>query len=176
MTRIPEFTIAFWLIEHLGRRTLLLWGAGGIFTCLFALGLVLIKETPGLFLGWVALILITSYLGFYAVSYGPISWLYMSEVFPQHLRASGMSVATMVNWATQAIVSFSFLATLNAFGPTFVFWSYGVIGVIAFAFIFYRVPETRGKTLEELAELFKHNPSAVSVSSAEPIEITSTSP
>lgn len=150
--------LAFWLIEHLGRRTLLLWGAGGIFACLFALGFVLIKEPPGAFLGWLALILIASYLGFYAISYGPISWLYMSEVFPQHLRASGMSVATMVNWATQALVSFTFLATVNAFGPTVVFWGYGVVGIFAFIFIFFRVPETRGKTLEELAELFSHAP------------------
>jgi SP family arabinose:H+ symporter-like MFS transporter len=154
---------SFWLIEHLGRRTLLLWGAGGITACLFALGLVMIKHMSlGLVLGWIALLIIATFLGFYAISYGPISWLYMSEVFPQHLRASGMSVATMVNWATQALVSFTFLDALNYFGPTVVFWGYGAVSVIAFAFIFYRVPETKGKTLEELAEIFRsHPPSAI---------------
>lgn len=153
------FQIAFWLIEHLGRRTLLLWGAAGILATLLALGVVLIRDPPGLALGWLALLLIASFLGFYAISYGPISWLYMSEVFPQNLRASGMSVATMVNWATQALVSFTFLPMLKSWGPTAVFWVYGGVGVLAFIFIFYRVPETRGKSLEELAALFSHTPS-----------------
>lgn len=155
---------SFWLIEHLGRRTLLLWGSGGILVCLIALGFIMLKHLSlGLTLGWLALLTITSYLGFYAISYGPISWLYMSEVFPQHLRASGMSVATMVNWATQALVSFFFLDALNYFGPTVVFWAYGVVGALAFAFIFYRVPETKGKSLEELAEIFRNNSASVVV-------------
>jgi len=123
---------------------------------LFGLGLVMFKPHPlGLTLGWIALLIIASFLGFYAISYGPISWLYMSEVFPQHLRASGMSVATMVNWATQAVVSFTFLDALNKFGPTVVFWTYGIIGIAAFIFIYYNVPETKGKSLEELAEIFR---------------------
>lgn len=135
---------------------------------LFALGLVMLKPHPlGLTLGWIALLIIASFLGFYAISYGPISWLYMSEVFPQHLRASGMSVATMVNWATQAVVSFTFLTALNRFGPTVVFWTYGVIGIIAFGFIYYRVPETKGKSLEELAAIFKSGTPSVSTSSEE---------
>jgi MFS family permease len=157
------FHAAFWLIEHLGRRTLLLWGAAGIMAALFALGLVMLKTTLSLALGWLALFIITMYLGAYAASYGPISWLYMSEVFPQHLRATGMSIATAVNWATQAAVSFSFLSALNYFGPTIVFWSYGTMGIVAFIYIYLRVPETRGKTLEELAEIFQRStpPSAI---------------
>jgi MFS family permease len=169
--------LAFWLIEHLGRRTLLLWGAGGILACLFSLGLVMIKHASfGLVLGWIALFIISSFLGFYAISYGPISWLYMSEVFPQHLRASGMSVATMVNWATQAVVSFTFLDALNYFGPTVVFWTYGVIGIFAFLFIYYRVPETRGKSLEELAEIFQTSaPSPVSGSDSSASSLSNSS-
>lgn len=66
----------------------------------------------------------------------------------------------MVNWSTQAVVSFTFLSAVNTFGPSAVFWTYAVIGVIAFGFIWYRVPETKGKTLEELALIFQSGQTA----------------
>ncbi|KAG8181076.1 hypothetical protein JTE90_014788 [Oedothorax gibbosus] len=89
----------------------------------------------------------------YGMSYGPVTWLILSEIFPGCLRGRAFSVATCINWGANIIVSSTFLDVLNAIGigPTFIM--YGLISFGAAAFIFLFVPETKSKTLEEINEL-----------------------
>ncbi|GFS44048.1 solute carrier family 2, facilitated glucose transporter member 12 [Nephila pilipes] len=86
----------------------------------------------------------------YSMSYGPVTWLVLSEIFPGSLRGRAISVATCINWGSNIIVSVTFLDVLDAFGigPTFVV--YGFISYAAAVFIYLCVPETKNKTLEEI--------------------------
>ncbi|KFM72443.1 Solute carrier family 2, facilitated glucose transporter member 10, partial [Stegodyphus mimosarum] len=86
----------------------------------------------------------------YGMSYGPVTWLVLSEIFPGSLRGRAVSVATCINWGSNIVVSLTFLDILNVagIGPTFVV--YGFICYGAAVFVFFCVPETKSKTLEEI--------------------------
>ncbi|GFY40452.1 solute carrier family 2, facilitated glucose transporter member 12 [Trichonephila inaurata madagascariensis] len=92
----------------------------------------------------------------YSMSYGPVTWLVLSEIFPGSLRGRAVSVATCINWGSNIIVSVTFLDVLNAvgIGPTFVV--YGFISYAAAIFIYMCVPETKNKTLEEIDALLSN--------------------
>jgi MFS family permease len=86
----------------------------------------------------------------FAIGLGPVFWLMISEIYPLQFRSKAMSVATMFNWGANFIVSFYFLQMTQAIGRGETFWVYALMGILAMIFFWYKVPETKGKSLEEI--------------------------
>jgi sugar porter (SP) family MFS transporter len=139
--------VAVLVIDRLGRRPLLIGGVSGIAVSLFLLSsyYTLLKDVS-----YVAVIALLLYVGCYQLSFGPIGWLMISEVFPLKLRGRGLSIAVLVNFASNALVTFAFSPLEDLIGTGMLFSGFGVIAVASLIFIFFIVPETRGLTLEEI--------------------------
>lgn len=139
--------LAVLVVERLGRRPLLLGGVSGIVISLFLLGsyYLFLDDVPA-----VAVVALLLYVGCYQLSFGPIGWLMISEVFPLRLRGRGLSVAVLVNFGANALVTFAFSPLKDLLGAGILFYAFGVIAVLSLAFIFFIIPETKGLTLEEI--------------------------
>ncbi|AQK66251.1 D-xylose-proton symporter-like 1 [Zea mays] len=139
--------VAVLVVDRLGRRPLLIGGVSGITVALFLLSsyYTLLKDAS-----YVAVIALLLYVGCYQLSFGPIGWLMISEVFPLRLRGRGLGVAVLVNFASNALVTFAFSPLEDLIGTGALFSGFGVIAVASLAFIFWIVPETKGLTLEEI--------------------------
>lgn len=139
--------IAVVVIDRLGRRPLLLGGVTGITVSLFLLSSYYLVLDNAPVLAVAALLL---YVGCYQLSFGPIGWLMISEIFPLRQRGRGLSIAVLVNFAANALVTFAFSPLEALVGTWVLFAGFGVIGVLSLVFIFLLVPETKGLTLEEI--------------------------
>lgn len=152
--------IAVTFVDRVGRKPLLLTGLVGMFVSLTALGFgfLWLDETPKgggpSLTGIVALVCLVVYIASFAFSLGPVVWTMISEIFPSRIRGRGISIATAVNWAVAFVVSQTFLTLLDDVGPSFTFWMFAGFCVVGFAWIWRVVPETKGKTLEEIATTF----------------------
>jgi sugar porter (SP) family MFS transporter len=140
--------VAVLLVDRVGRRPLLLWGLAGIVLTLAASGALFAIGPANA--GVLLLIVLLVYIASFAIGMGPVFWLLSQEVFPTRLRGAGSSVSALANWAANLVVSITFLSLIGAAGKPVTFWLYGVCGVIAFAFTWFLVPETRGKRLEQI--------------------------
>ncbi|XP_026660382.2 D-xylose-proton symporter-like 2 isoform X2 [Phoenix dactylifera] len=134
-------------VDRLGRRPLLIGGVSWIAISLFLLSsyYTLLNDSP-----FVAVIALLLYVGCYQLSFGPIGWLLISEVFPLRLRGRALSIAVLVNFASNALVTFAFSPLEALVGTGILFAGFGVIAVGALLFIFFVIPETKGLTLEEI--------------------------
>jgi len=139
--------VALWKIDGLGRKPLLLYGVTGIIICLTAVGLLFYLEVDN------SLLLMTFILAFiacFAFSYGPVTWVLLSELYPLQIRGTAMSVATMSVWMGTAFVGQMtpwFLVNLQAHGT---FWFFAICTLPALYICTRLLPETKGKTLEEI--------------------------
>jgi len=148
------FTIvAIWTVDRLGRKPLMLIGSAGMGICLAAMGLAaFFQSTTGLWL----LIFILGYIAFFALSVGPVTWVILSEIFPTRIRGRAMGVATVFLWLSNYIVTQTFTMMdenpllVEKFHNGFPFWLYGAMCVALFLFVLRFVPETKGKTLEQI--------------------------
>ncbi|KAG6528399.1 D-xylose-proton symporter-like 3, chloroplastic [Zingiber officinale] len=134
-------------VDDLGRRPLLISGVGGIVLSLFLL------TAYYKFLGSFPLVAVGAlllYVGSYQVSFGPISWLMVSEVFPIRTRGRGISLAVLTNFGANALVTFAFSPLKELLGPENIFLLFGVIALLSLAFVLFYVPETKGLSLEEI--------------------------
>lgn len=134
-------------VDRLGRRPLLLGGVSGMIISLFLLGsyYLFLDNAPV-----VAVVALLLYVGCYQLSFGPIGWLMISEVFPLRLRGRGLSIAVLVNFGANALVTFAFSPLKALLGAGVLFYAFGVIAVLSLVFIFFIIPETKGLTLEEI--------------------------
>ncbi|VVA96288.1 unnamed protein product [Arabis nemorensis] len=139
--------VAVVVIDKVGRRPLLLGGVSGMVISLFLLGsyYIFYHNVPA-----VAVAALLLYVGSYQLSFGPISWLMLSEIFPLKLRGRGISLAVLVNFGTNALVTFAFSPLKELLGAGVLFCGFGVICVLSLFFIYFIVPETKGLTLEEI--------------------------
>ena len=103
-------------------------------------------------LAWVAVASVAAYVGFFAIGLGPVFWLLISEIFPLALRGRAMSLATVANWGFNLIVSLTFLDLVGAVSDAGAFLVYAVLSVVALAFVAVLVPETKGRSLEQIEE------------------------
>jgi sugar porter (SP) family MFS transporter len=144
------FTIAavFW-VDRFGRRPLLLAGIAGMFLSLA--GASVIFRTAG-DSGWV-LAPILSFVALYAVSLGPIAWVLVSEIFTNRLPGIAMAICMSALYISDFIVSLTFPRLLETFGPN-VFLMYAGICAAGFAYVFFAVPETKGRPLEEIERMW----------------------
>lgn len=142
--------VAMLLIDKVGRRPLLLISLAGMTLSLFILGLAFLMPHLLAMIGWIAPISLMAYVGFYAVGLGPVFWLVLSEIYPLRIRGRAMSIGTIANWGANLIVALTFLTLTQVLGKTATFWLYGAISIGAWLFAFFLVPETKGKTLEEI--------------------------
>jgi sugar porter (SP) family MFS transporter len=138
--------IAIQTVDRFGRRALMLVGCAGIafFHTLIGLGYMLHLKGPIV----VAPVLAT--LACYGFSLAPITWVLISEIFPNRIRGAAISVSTSALWIACFILTYTFPLLNGALGPAKTFWLYALICAAGCIFIFMRVPETKGKTLEEI--------------------------
>ena len=106
--------------------------------------------------GWTLLLLVIAAIACYAMSLAPITWVVLSEIFPNRIRGAAMAVATFSLWLASFILTYTFPLLNNAFGASGTFWLYGVICVLGFLFIFKRLPETKGKSLEQIERVLTY--------------------
>ena len=149
------FTIlAVYIVDRVGRRPLLLIGLIGMVVSLGLLGAVFSGGATSGAAGLLATICLALYIASFAISLGPIFWLMISEIYPLNLRGSAMSIAALCNWGSNFIVALIFPVLLATFGGAGSFWLFAAIGVVAWIFVYFMVPETKGRSLEEIeAEL-----------------------
>jgi sugar porter (SP) family MFS transporter len=135
------------LIDRLGRKPLLLAGSAGMGGALVLVAVAFqIGPLPAnLVLGGVL-----AYVACFAVSLGPGSWVYISELFPTAVRGRAMSIATLALWAACTLVTFTFLTMLRVLGPAGAFLVYAFFCGVTFLFVWRFTPETKGRTLEEI--------------------------
>ncbi len=142
--------VAVRLIDRTGRRPLLLVSLVGMTLSLVALGLAFRSPSTGGAVGWFAAVSLAVYIASFAVGLGPVFWLLISEIYPLSVRGVGMSLATVVNWVTNLLVALTFLTLIDRLGKPGTFWLYASISVIAVVFSILFIPETKGKSLEEI--------------------------
>jgi sugar porter (SP) family MFS transporter len=144
--------VAISLIDKVGRRVLLLGGTIGMAIALFvvALTFAVSGNTLGHTASIVAVVSLVAYTGSFAIGLGPVFWLLISEIYPAGIRGKSMSVATMANWGANFVVAVSFLTLLNTISNAGTFFLMGLLSLVAVAYFWKKVPETRGMTLEEI--------------------------
>ncbi|MDX6698601.1 MAG: hypothetical protein QOE65_1998 [Solirubrobacteraceae bacterium] len=142
--------VSLFLIDRLGRRPLLLASLTGMVVSLGGLGLAFALGL-GSGLSWIALFFLVTYVGSFAIGMGPVFWLLISEIYPLRVRGEAMSVATAANWLSNFAVGLTFLLLIDTLGRAGTFWLYALVGVVAIAFSWRLVPETKGRTLEQIA-------------------------
>jgi MFS transporter, SP family, galactose:H+ symporter len=147
--------VAMWLIDHIGRRPLLLTGIAGMILSLAVLGFVFRMPTGGA-LAWLAVITLMVYVASFAISLGPIFWLLIAEIYPLKVRGIAEGTAAGVNWAFNFVVSLTFLTLIQLLGASSTFWMYATLAIASWFFSYYLVPETKGRTLEEIEHSFRH--------------------
>ncbi len=141
-------------VDKLGRKTLLLIGAVGMGLSLLMVGLAFqFGWTEGYFL----LVFILFYISSFSTSWGPVTWVVISEIFPTKMRGVAMSVATMMLWIAVYFVTQFFPILLESFGASNTFWFFGIFTLFAFLFVYFKVPETKGKTLEQIEHEWRSN-------------------
>jgi SP family xylose:H+ symportor-like MFS transporter len=151
------FTIlAIMTVDKFGRKPLMIIGALGMAVSMIALGFAFYSGNTGL----VALIFMLTYTAAFAMSWGPVTWVLLSEIFPNSIRGA-MSIAVAAQWIANWIISLTFPMMndnqwlTRLFNHGFSYWIYGLMGLIAAFFMWKLVPETKGKTLEEIEKLWK---------------------
>jgi sugar porter (SP) family MFS transporter len=141
--------ISMWLIDRVGRRPLLLTGIAGMIVSLGALGFIFHLSRGGELAG-LAVVILMFYVASFAISLGPIFWLLIAEIYPLKIRGLAAGIAAGTNWLANFAVSLTFLSLLKLLGPSLTFWLYGVLAIGSWLFSYYLVPETKGRSLEEI--------------------------
>ena len=145
------FTIvAMWQVDRMGRRPLMLFGSAGLAIWYVLLATLLMNHASS---GWVSLVVLAA-IATYSVSLAPVTWVLISEIFPNQIRGLASSVAIVSLWIAYFLLVFTFPVLAEKLGTYGPFWVYSGVCLLGFLFIKVRVKETKGKTLEELEDIF----------------------
>ncbi len=146
------FTVAaIATVDGLGRRVLMLAGCGGLAVLYVGVGAAYYFHTHG----FVILLLVAAAIACYSMTLAPVTWVLLSEIFPNKIRSTGMSVATTFLWSACFVLTYTFPMMNQSLGSARTFWLYAVICLIGFGSIFKWVPETKGRTLEAIEGSWK---------------------
>ncbi|PIF46121.1 SP family arabinose:H+ symporter-like MFS transporter [Chryseobacterium sp. 52] len=140
--------VAIKYVDYWGRKTLLLYGIAGMIISLGIVGFAFFMQQQGI----IILIAILGYIASFAMSLGPLTFVVISEIFPNSARGTAMSIATFFLWLAVFAVSQTFPLLMGSLGAAYTFWLYMTAAFVALIFIWKKVPETKGKTLEEIEE------------------------
>ncbi|KAL6213572.1 hypothetical protein ACLB2K_013019 [Fragaria x ananassa] len=150
--------VATFLLDRIGRRPLLLSSMAGMIASLGCLGFGLtIVDHSDEKVMWAIVLSITMvlfYVAFFSIGMGPVTWVYTSEIFPLKLRAQGFSIGVAVNRVASGILSMTFISLYNAITIGGAFFLYAGIGAVGWVFFYTMLPETKGRTLEDIEVLF----------------------
>jgi SP family xylose:H+ symportor-like MFS transporter len=151
--------VAVWTVDRLGRKPLMIIGTSGMVVSLLVMGAAMQFQLPAT----LAVICILAYIAFFAVSVGPVIWVILSEIFPNSIRGQAMSIATFALWTTNFIVSQTFpmldknVWLVERFNHGFSFYVYAVFCAVLVAVVWLGVPETKGRSLEEIESQWIQN-------------------
>jgi MFS transporter, SP family, major inositol transporter len=151
---VSGITVALLVMNRINRRTMLLFGYFGITTAHLLIGLSSLLLAPGLFRAYMILLFVILFVFIMQGTAGPLVWLMLSEIFPLEMRGFAIGISVLILWITNFFVGLFFPTVVAAFGISSTFFIFAVIGALAFVFIWTMVPETRGRTLEQLEEEF----------------------
>jgi sugar porter (SP) family MFS transporter len=148
------FTIvSLFLVDRIGRRPLFFIGLSGLVITLFTLGLCFhFQNELGDLFSILTIATMILFIGSFAVSFGPLSWLLISEIFPLKFRGLGMSIGAFTLWSATALVNYSFLKIVDALTLAGTFWAFAIMGVLSGIWGYFLIPETKGKSLESIEE------------------------
>ena len=147
------------VIDKVGRRPLLLWGAIGMFVFMvaaaiaFAQGTLTPEGNLQLPMAWAYFALIAAHMVYivFCGTWGVVLWVFLGEVFPNQIRTAGLGLATAANWIGGMLVTFLFPVLKGAFGLSGTYLSYAVVGAILIWLVVKFIPETRGVELEDMS-------------------------
>jgi SP family xylose:H+ symportor-like MFS transporter len=142
--------VAIMTVDKWGRKPLLMVGSIGMAIGMFAIGSLAFMNIIGIS----TLIFIIIYTASFMMSWGPICWVLISEIFPNKIRGRAVAIAVAAQWAANYLISSTYPAMMElSSGGTYLF--YGIMSILSFIFVWKMVPETKGKTLEEMETLWK---------------------
>jgi sugar porter (SP) family MFS transporter len=152
LTNVVFTIVAILLLDRLGRRFFLLTGTACLTVALVVLGVFFASPSLQHSVGWLALASLLFYIFGFAIGLGPVFWLMISEIFPLQMRGPAMAVCTMFNWGFNFLISYTFLSLTDWITKSGTFWLYAGFGICALVFFSTMVPETKGRTLEEIQD------------------------
>lgn len=138
--------VALGVVDRRGRRPLMLIGAAGLAGIYLAMGLCYRLGVQG----WPMLLLVLAAIGCYAMSLAPVTWVVIAEIFPNRIRGAAMAVAVSALWIACFLLTYTFPFLNKVLGSAGTFWLYAAICVAGFVFIHLKLPETKGKSLEQI--------------------------
>jgi len=139
--------VALWLVDKKGRKTLLLWGAVGMIISLAYLTFEFAKPVQN---GAGVLVALLVYISFFAASFAPVMWVIISEIYPNRIKGLAMSFSTAVSWLCTFLTIYFAPVIQGSLGLSYLFGIFGVFSIIAFVFVKIWIPETKGKSLEQI--------------------------
>ena len=142
--------VALLLMDHIDRKKMLVFGASGMGLSLLVMSVILKFDSGSQVAAIVSAIALTVYVAFYAATWAPVTWVFISEVFPLNIRGLGTSLCSATNWAANMLVSLTFPTMLSAMGLANSFLFYAAICAICIWFTHTQFMETRGKSLEDI--------------------------
>lgn len=145
--------VGMYTVDRLGRRSLMLLGTIGLSLIYIVLGAGYYFRIEGI----IMLFLVVLAIACYAMTLAPVTWIVISEIFPTHIRAKGMALSTFALWSASFVLTYTFPLLNSSFGSYGTFWLYGFICILGFLFIKKNLPETKGKTLEEIETIITNN-------------------
>ena len=146
VTNVIFTFVAIYTVDRWGRRALMLTGSIGLAMIYLVLGACYYFQVTG----WPMLLLVVMAIACYAMSLAPIVWVILSEIFPNRIRGAAMAISTFFLWVASFLLTYTFPLLNEWLKASGTFWIYGAICLAGFIFIYYRLPETKGKTLEEI--------------------------
>jgi len=144
--------VALWLVDKKGRKTLLLWGALGMIVSLAYLTFEFSKPEQ---FGIGVLIALLVYISFFAASFAPVMWVIISEIYPNRIKGLAMSFSTAVSWLCTFLTVYFAPVIQGSLGLNYLFAIFGIFSIIAYVFVKIWIPETKGKTLEQIEKELK---------------------
>ena len=147
--------VAMFTVDRWGRKKLMILGSTGLAVTYLLLGSAFYFQLKGV----AVLSLVVIAIAIYAMSLAPITWVILSEIFPNRIRGAAMALATFALWIACFILTFTFPLLNAGLGAAGTFWVYAGICLLGFIFIAFKLPETKGKSLEEIENELTPNPS-----------------
>ena len=152
---VSGITVAILVMNRINRRAMLLFGYFFITAAHLLIGLSALLLAPGLFRAYMILLFVIMFVFIMQGTAGPLVWLMLAEIFPLEMRGFAIGISVLILWITNFFVGLLFPSVVAALGISSTFFIFAVIGALSFVFILTMVPETRGRTLEQLEAQFR---------------------